>query len=189
MVGVWTRWFGACAAVVVASTLSACGATMNQAVIGVPPQITPTAVRSAADPPGGAALQSFVNELNEAAAAQAGPESPQLTNAIAALTNDHALIDAEKGDVLRQFAAHQIGVRQALVVSLIANVQGRSRVGAGQRAAVISDLRAVSTNLSRLGATIAADNRVDRLRSEIAAITPEAQIYNVVQPLNRPGVS
>ena len=186
MAGRTWRWSAALAGVAMASTLAGCGATMNEAVIGVPAHITPSAVRSASDPPAGANLQNFVNELNQAATAQTGPESSQLITALRALSNDRALIDAEKGDVLKQFAAHQIGVRQALVASLIANVQARPRVSAGQRAMVISSLRAVSAHLATLGSVISADTLVDRLRGEIASITPESQIYTIVQGVNHP---
>ena len=183
MAGFCSRWSGALVGLALASTLAACGATMNGAVIGVPAHIAPSAVRSASDPPAGAHLQTFVNELNEAAAVQAGPESPQLIADISALSNNHALVGAEKADVLKQFAAYQIAVRQALVTSLIANVQARPRLGV-QRAAIISNLRVVRAHLTTLGSAIAADRLVDRLRTEITSITPEALIYNIVQPVN-----
>jgi hypothetical protein len=184
MVGFCSRWSGALVGLALASTLAACGATMNGPVIGVPSHIAVSAIRSAADPPAGAHLQTFVNELNEAAAIQAGPESPQLIADLAALSNDHTLVGAEKGDVLKQFAAYQIEVRQALVTSLIANVQARPRLGGAQRAVIISSLKVVRAHLATLGSAIAADRLVDRLRTEITSITPEAMIYNIVQPVN-----
>jgi hypothetical protein len=186
MAGFCSRWSGALLGLALASTLAGCGATMNGAVIGVPAHIAVSAIRSASDPPAGASMQTFVNELNEAAAAQAGPESPRLIADLAALSNDHSLVGAEKGGVLRQFAAYQIGVRQALVTSLIANVQARPRLSGIQRAAIISNLRVVSAHLSTLGSAIAADTLVDRLRSEITLITAEQLIYNIVQPVNHP---
>jgi hypothetical protein len=186
MAGSCSRWSGALVGLALASTLAACGATMNGAVIGVPAHIAVSAIRSASDPPAGASLKTFVNELNEAAAAQAGPESPRLIADLAALSNDHSLVGAEKGGILRQFAAYQIGVRQALVTSLIANVQARSRLSGIQRAAIISNLRVVSAHLSTLGSAIAADTLVDRLRTEITLITPEQLIYSIVQPVNHP---
>jgi hypothetical protein len=185
MAGFCSRCCGALGGLALASTLAACGATMNGAVIGVPAHNAVSAIRSASDPPAGASLQTFVNELNEAAAAvHAAPESPRLIADLAALSNDHSLVGAEKGGVLRQFAAYQIGVRQALVTSLIANVQARPRLSGIQRAAIVSNLRVVSAHLSTLGSAIAADTLVDRLRSEITLITPEQLIYNIVQPLN-----
>jgi hypothetical protein len=184
MAGFCSRWSGALVGFALASTLAACGATMNGAVIGVPAHIAPSAIRSASDPPPGAHLQTSVNELNEAAAVHAGPESPQLIADISALSNNHTLVGAEKGDVLKQFAAYQIAVRQALVSSLIANVQARPRLGGVQRAAIISHLKVVRAHLTNLGSAIAADRLVDRLRTEITSITPEALIYNIVQPVN-----
>jgi hypothetical protein len=184
MAGFCSRWSGALVGLALASTLAACGATMNGAVIGVPAHIAPSAIRSASDPPAVAHLQTSVNELNEAAAVHAGPESPQLIADISALSNNHTLVGAEKGDVLKQFAAYQIAVRQALVSSLIANVQARPRLGGVQRAAIISHLKVVRAHLTNLGSAIAADRLVDRLRTEITAITPEALIYNIVQPVN-----
>jgi hypothetical protein len=186
MAGFCSRWSGALVGLALASTLAACGATMNGAVIGVPSHIAVSAIRSASDPPAGAHLQTFVNELNEAAAVQAGPESPQLIADLAALSNNRTLVGAEKGDVLKQFAAYQIAVRQALVTSLIANVRARARVSANQRATVISNLRAVSAHLTTIGSAIAADTLMDRLRTEITSITPEALIYNIVRPVNHP---
>jgi hypothetical protein len=86
--------------------------------------------------------------------------------------------------VLKQFAAYQIAARQALVTSLIANIQARPRLGGVQRAAIISNLKVVRTHLTTLGSAIAADRLVDRLRTEITSITPVALIYNIVQPVN-----
>jgi hypothetical protein len=186
MAGFSSRWSGALVGLALASTLAACGATMNGAVIGVPAHIAVSAIRSASDPPAGASLKTFVNELNDDAAVQAGPESPRLIAELAALSNDHSLVGAEKGSALRQFATYQIGVRQALVTSLIANVQARPRLSGIQRAAIISNLRVVNAHLSTLGSAIAADTLVDRLRSEIRLITPEQLIYNIVQPVNHP---
>jgi hypothetical protein len=77
-------------------------------------------------------------------------------------------------------------VRQALVTLLIANVQARPRLSGIHRAAIISNLRVVSTHLSTLGSAIAADALVDRLRTEVTLITPAQLIYNIVQPVNHP---
>ena len=184
MTGFISKFSGRLVGVAAVAILAGCGVTMNGAVIGVPPSIAPGAVLRATDPALGVYQQSLLGELNQAAATQGGRESQQLQAEFNALTNDHTLIDAEKIDVLRQFGASQISVRQSLLTQLIADVQSRHHLSAGQRSAVVSNLQAVSAHLSSLGNVIAQDILVDRLRTDIVSIASSTQIYAIVQPVN-----
>jgi len=164
--------------------LAGCGVTMNGAVIGVPPPVAPGPVLSATHPAAGVDQQSLLGELNQAAATQGDRGAQQLLAEFDSLTNDHTLIDAEKIDVLKQFGASQISVRQSLLTQLIADLQSRHHLSAGQRSAVVSKLQAVSAQLSSLGNVIAQDTLVDRLRTDIISIASSTQIYAIVQPVN-----
>lgn len=178
-----SRCSGRLIGVATVAILAGCGVTMNGAVVGVPPSIAPGAVLSATDPAIGRYQQSLIDELNQAAANQGGRESQLLQAQFNALANDHTLIGAEKIDALRKFGATQIAMRQALVTQLIADVQSRQHLNAGQRAVLITNLQTVSAHLASLGNAIAQEVLVDKLRADTISIATTTNVYGVVQPI------
>lgn len=179
-----SRCSGGLVGVASVAILAGCGVSMNGAVIGLPPTVAPGAVLRATHPGARVDHQSLLDELNQAAATQGDRAAQQLQAEFGALTNDHTLIAAEKIGVLRQFGASQISVRQSLITELIADVQSRHHLSAGQRSTVVSNLQAVSAHLTSLGIVIAQDTLVDRLRTDITSIASSMQIYGLVQPVN-----
>jgi hypothetical protein len=183
MKGLISKCSGAVAGIATVAVLAGCGATMNGAVLGIPPTGAPGAVLSATDPAIGAFQQNLVNELNLVAATGGARESQLLQAEFNALANNHSLIGFEKIVALQKFGDAQIASREQAIAADISTVQALQHISGAQRAALISNLQAVNSRLSALGAQIAQTAFVDMLRTETLSIATTSNVNGTVAPI------
>jgi hypothetical protein len=183
MTGFISKCSGAVVGIATVGVLAGCGATMNSAVLGIPPSGAPGAVLSATDPAIGAFQQNLVNELNLVAATGGARESQLLQAEFNALANDHSLIGVEKITALQNFGEAQIASREQSIAADIATVQALQHISGAQRSALVANLQAVGARLSALGAQIAQTAFVDVLRTETLSIATSSNVNGTVEPI------
>jgi hypothetical protein len=183
MTGFISKCSGAVVGIATVAVLAGCGATMNGAVLGIPPSGAPGAVLSATDPAIGAFQQNLVNELNLVAATGGARESQLLQAEFNALANDHSLIGFEKITALQNFGEAQVASREQSIAADIATVQALQHISGAQRSAMVANLQAVGARLSALSAQIAQTAFVDVLRAETLSIATSSNVNGTVEPI------
>jgi hypothetical protein len=170
------------------AALSACGATENGPVIGVPQGAQVAASSASASDAIAAFENAMAARLNDAVTTQ-GTADGALVSQVNALASDGSLIASERMTALKTLGAQAVATRVALVQTLIHDAEadpllaGTFVGGQGVRQTLVARLQAVEGQLQALGAKIAADSLGDVLRADVSSVATSSRVYGLVSPM------